>query len=223
MKNGSSKVRKDIFDGNQHLLSISISLVSSLFPAEWKLSDRSSLLDQSEAAMGQSWPIRSKGGEQSLQPSGEKFVIVLGKISFLISAGSQPPPPQIWTQTDLMTTLTTSTNTYTTEEQESKLNRIKISTFYTTKNVLLEKRDPGALGLNLYLITVQSWIIDQRTYVCVRSDSIDMYYLWKWLITELCSNQIDKKLLHIWDKWTDSWLVTAIHSASLIGHVSLLG
>ena len=90
------------------------------------------------------------------------------------------------------------------------------------KNVLLEKRDPRALGLNLYLITVQSWIIDQRTYVCVRSDSIDMYYLWKWLITELCSNQIDKKLLHIWDKWTDSWLVIAIHSASLIGHESLL-
>ena len=169
MKNGSSKVRKDIFDGNQHLLSISISLVSSLFPAEWKLSDRSSLLDQSEAAMGQSWPIRSKGGEQSLQPSGEKFVIVLGKISFLISAGSQPPPPQIWTQTDLMTTLTTSTNTYTTEEQESKLNRIKVSTFYIAKTFYWRKETPGPWAwIFIWLRSNHESLIREHTFVCVQ-------------------------------------------------------
>ena len=118
-KNASSEVRRDIFYGNQHPLSIS--LVSSLFPAEWKLSDRSSRLDQSEAGMRQFWPIRREASGQSLRTSGEKFVIVLGKISFLISAGSQSPPPQSWTQTDLMTTLTTPTNTYTTSTLGSKL------------------------------------------------------------------------------------------------------
>ena len=159
MKNGSSKVRKDIFDGNQHLLSISISLVSSLFPAEWKLSDRSSLLDQSEAV----------APAQSLQPSGEKFVIVLGKISFLISAGSQPPPPQIWTQTDLMTTLTTSTNTYTTAEQESKLNRMKVSTFYTTKTFYWRKETPGPWAwIFIWLRSNHESLIREHTFVCVQ-------------------------------------------------------
>ena len=48
----ASSQLKDICEGNQHLLSISISLVSSLFPDEWKLSNRSSLPDQSEARRG---------------------------------------------------------------------------------------------------------------------------------------------------------------------------